>query len=120
MFKNPVRSKNRQKFPLKVQSTHPMDEEEAIVSSERWSHLLKPIRLAMTVCVFSHSLRDLAENWNIDLANELKDYLDELNSISYSVNGMQNLKFAEGLFVHTTLLNDNSCVAHSRFRWCLQ
>ena len=35
----------------------------------RFAHLLQPIR-------------DLAENWHIDLATELESYLDELESIS--------------------------------------
>jgi hypothetical protein len=59
------------------------DEEED--RRNRFGHLLKPIR-------------DLAENFNIDLANELEDYLDDLESITISFSdeeGIKKLNFAE-------------------------
>jgi condensin-2 complex subunit H2 len=50
----------------------------------RFAHLLQPIR-------------DVAENFNIDLAHELEEYLSELESISISFDGGKTqLNFAEG------------------------
>lgn len=44
------------------------------------------------------TLRDLAENWNIDIAGELAEYLSELEHISFSFDGVsKRLNFAEGL-----------------------
>jgi hypothetical protein len=38
----------------------------------------------------------LAGNWNIDIANELEDYLEELESVTISFDGGEtNLNFAE-------------------------
>lgn len=40
--------------------------------------------------------RDLAQNWSIDVARDLEEYLDELESISISFDGGKtNLNFAE-------------------------
>lgn len=50
----------------------------------RYEHLLKPIR-------------DLTKNWQIDIASELEDYLEELERISVSFDGgATNVDFAEG------------------------
>ena len=41
-------------------------------------------------------IRDLAINWDIDIAAHLEEYLDELESIKFSVKGdKSNLNFAE-------------------------
>lgn len=49
----------------------------------RFYHLLQPIR-------------DLAESWNIDVARELEDYLDELEGITISFDGGKtSLNFVE-------------------------
>lgn len=56
------------------------DEEEA---RNRWAHLLNPIR-------------DLAENWKINIASELEDYLGELVSIKYKIGTVGGLNFTEG------------------------
>jgi len=51
-------------------------------------HLLQPIR-------------DLAENWNIDLARELEEYISDLEKMKISFDGGQTtVNFAEGL-IHT-------------------
>lgn len=51
---------------------------------ERFSHFLQP-------------LKDVAENFNIDIAHELEDYLAELETISISFDGgATSLNFAEG------------------------
>lgn len=61
------------------QSTRDQHDEES-----RFIHLLQPIR-------------DLASNWNIDIAAELADYLEELESITFSFDGGHStLNFAEG------------------------
>ncbi|GAQ85717.1 hypothetical protein KFL_002500150 [Klebsormidium nitens] len=53
----------------------------------RFIHLLQPIR-------------DLAGNWNIDIAAELSDYLEELESITFSFDGGHStLNFAEAALV---------------------
>lgn len=42
--------------------------------------------------------RDLADNWNIDIARELEDYLGELEKITFSFDGVsKSLNFAEGI-----------------------
>eukprot|EP01047_Picozoa_sp_COSAG01_P055111 COSAG01_NODE_6099_length_3850_cov_3.542789_2_plen_63_part_00 len=41
--------------------------------------------------------RDLASNWNIDIAHELEDYLEDLEEIKISFDGSDStLNFAEG------------------------
>jgi hypothetical protein len=66
-----------------------MAEQDKEVSHEhRFAHLLQPIR-------------DLAENWNIDIAKELEDYLEELEHVTFSFDGSspiqgKSLNFAEG------------------------
>jgi condensin-2 complex subunit H2 len=42
------------------------------------------------------SRRDLAQNWNIDVAKDLVDYLDELETIEVSFDGGKStMNFAE-------------------------
>jgi Condensin II complex subunit CAP-H2 or CNDH2, N-terminal len=50
----------------------------------RFSHLLQPIR-------------DLAANWDINIAGELEEYLEELESLTFAVEGCAGpaLNFAE-------------------------
>ena len=44
-------------------------------------------------CIIS---RDLADNWNIDVAAELEEYLEDLESVVISFDGgKSNLNFAE-------------------------
>ena len=50
----------------------------------------------MRVHRLSSSCRDLAANWDVDLANELEDYIAEIEKITYSFEGLNNLNFAEG------------------------
>eukprot|EP00457_Paulinella_chromatophora_P001918 gb/GEZN01001920.1/.p1 GENE.gb/GEZN01001920.1/~~gb/GEZN01001920.1/.p1 ORF type:complete len:787 (-),score=115.36 gb/GEZN01001920.1/:386-2716(-) len=60
----------------------------------RFAHLLKPIR-------------DLAANWNIDIATELEEYLGELESIVISFDdGETNFNFAEAAL----LIQGSACV----------
>ena len=59
-----------------------MEGEESF--GERYAELLRPIR-------------DLAKNWNIDVASELEDYMEELEDIKVSFDdGETELNFAEG------------------------
>ena len=51
-------------------------------SDQRFAHLLEPIR-------------DLAQNWSIDVAAELEEYLSELEAITISFEDGQQLNFAE-------------------------
>lgn len=51
---------------------------------EKFTSLLNPIR-------------DLAKNWSIDIASELEDYLNDLESIKITFDGgITSLNFAEG------------------------
>ena len=75
---------------------------------EKFSALLQPIRCAAppSFCskisgaerlLLSVNGRDLAQNWNIDVASELEDYMDELEDIKISFDGGETeLNFAEG------------------------
>jgi len=49
-----------------------------------------------TYAPFLQPIRDLATNWDIDIATELEDYLSEIQNIAYSFDGATNLNFAEG------------------------
>ena len=44
----------------------------------------------------SFLFRDLAANWDVNLASELEDYISEIEKITYSFDGLHNLNFAEG------------------------
>ena len=52
------------------------------IKEGRFAHLLKPIR-------------DLAENFSIDLAHELEEYLDQLEHTQFSFEGGACVDFAE-------------------------
>lgn len=59
-------------------------------SRSRPSHVLPPLLFR------PHHHRDLARNWDIDIASSLEDYLDELDGLKISLDGGQtNLNFAE-------------------------
>jgi len=74
-----------------------MSEHEA-----RFLHLLKPIK-------------DMADNWNVDLAEELKDYLEDLDKIHIAFkDGDLNLNFAEA-----ALLIQGSASVYSKKVECL-
>lgn len=56
----------------------------------KWASLLQPIK-------------QLEKNWDIDIAAELADYLEELSVLTFEVNGRKNLDFAEAaLVVHSS------------------
>eukprot|EP00002_Diphylleia_rotans_P035652 TRINITY_DN7802_c0_g1_i10.p1 TRINITY_DN7802_c0_g1~~TRINITY_DN7802_c0_g1_i10.p1 ORF type:complete len:555 (+),score=131.45 TRINITY_DN7802_c0_g1_i10:54-1718(+) len=60
----------------------------------RFAHLLQPIR-------------DLAENWSIDIARELEEYLDELEHVTISFDdGKTNVNFAEAAL----LIQSSACI----------
>lgn len=52
----------------------------------KWHALLQPIR-------------DLEKNWDVDIAGELTDYLEELSQITFEVDGICNLDFAEAAYI---------------------
>jgi condensin-2 complex subunit H2 len=62
-------------------------------SDARYSHLLEPIR-------------DLAQNWSIDIAGELEEYLGELESITISFDDGRTLNFAEAAL----LIQGSTCI----------
>ncbi|KAJ6226660.1 condensin-2 complex subunit h2 [Anaeramoeba flamelloides] len=60
----------------------------------RFSHLLKPIR-------------GLVQNWNIDIASELEDYLSELEEITFSFDGGRTaINFVEAALI----IQSSACV----------
>lgn len=63
-----------------------MVDESAQAEAARFQHLLEPIR-------------DLAQNWSIDIAAELEEYLGELESITISFEDGRSLDFAEAALV---------------------
>ncbi len=66
-------------------------------SADRYKKFLEPIR-------------DLALNWNIDVATELENYVDELDALSVSFDGgATSVNFAEA-----ALLIQGSAVVYSR------
>jgi condensin-2 complex subunit H2 len=59
------------------------------------------LRFGQTKPTPPHNVRsvrsNLADNWNIDIASELEEYLHELESITFSFDGIgKSLNFAEG------------------------
>lgn len=62
-------------------------------SDARYAHLLEPIR-------------DLAQNWSIDIASELEEYLGELESITISFDDGTTLNFAEAAL----LIQGSTCI----------
>eukprot|EP00039_Didymoeca_costata_P002937 m.63969 g.63969 ORF g.63969 m.63969 type:complete len:642 (+) comp11616_c0_seq1:104-2029(+) len=60
----------------------------------KYTHLLQPIR-------------DLAENWNIDVAAELEDYLKEISTLEFAFEGTSGtLNFAEAAL----LIQGSTCI----------
>lgn len=61
-----------------------MEAGEGDLGENRFSYLLQPIR-------------DLAANWDINIAGELEEYLDELEHITFTIEGSggSTLNFAE-------------------------
>nr|CCA18995.1 condensin2 complex subunit H2 putative [Albugo laibachii Nc14] len=101
-------------------------------NSARFQHLLQPIR-----CVFAPSFRtvpspdtllcpfltsDLSQNWNIDLAQELEEYLEELehlkigfdkeSEISVAKNDDSKISFLN--FAEAALVIQNTSAIYSR------
>ena len=62
-------------------------------SETRFAHLLEPIR-------------DIAQNWSIDIALELEDYLTELESITISFDDGKQVDFTEAAL----LIQGSACV----------
>lgn len=61
--------------------------------NSRFESLLRPIR-------------DLSENWSIDIAQELEDYLEELGDIQISFAGGETVNFAEAAL----LIQGSACI----------
>jgi condensin-2 complex subunit H2 len=61
-------------------------------NENRFAALLQPIRQTYQI-----NQRDLAENWNIDIAAELEEYLEELEGVTFTFDGSgKKMNFAEG------------------------
>lgn len=59
-----------------------------------------PLQYAVLPQVARFCRSDLADNWNINIATELEDYLEELETIQISLDGGKtNLNFAEAALV---------------------
>lgn len=50
--------------------------------------------LDMKFRVLINPIKDLAANWDIDIADSLTDYLEELDGLRISLDGQSNLNFA--------------------------
>ena len=66
-------------------------------------HEIVPLYLGSSLLYF----RDLAGNWNIDVASELEEYIDDLHNIQIDfVDGETNLNFAEAAL----LIQGSACI----------
>lgn len=74
-------------------------------ATERFAYLLKPIR-------------ELSDNWNIDIASELEDYLEELDNVSFAFkDGEEDGKERELIpmsFAEAAMLIQGSACVYSR------
>eukprot|EP00047_Mylnosiga_fluctuans_P021028 m.99527 g.99527 ORF g.99527 m.99527 type:complete len:577 (+) comp8721_c0_seq1:38-1768(+) len=66
---------------------------EAAQRDARFAHLLQPIR-------------DLAQNWNIDVASELEEYLHEIEQLQFTFDGRDKFSFAEAAM----LIQGSACI----------
>eukprot|EP00884_Botryococcus_braunii_P002422 jgi/Botrbrau1/12180/Bobra.0186s0088.1 len=71
-------------------------------TESRYSHLLQPIR-------------DLAANWDVDIAAELEEYLEALENVSFSFDGSgeTSLNFAEAALV----IQGSACVYSKKVQY---
>ena len=69
----------------------------------RFGHLLKPIR-------------DLAENWAVDVAQELEDYLHEIEHIQFSFGKGETFNFAEAAL----LIQGSACIYSKKVEYLYQ
>lgn len=69
----------------------------------RWASLLQPIK-------------QLERNWDIDIASELTDYLEELSGLTFEVDGLANLDFAEAAMV----IHSSSCTYAKKVDYLLK
>ncbi len=76
------------------------EEADADLRENRFSYLLQPIR-------------DLASNWDINIAGELEEYLEELENLTFAIEGCgPSLNFAEAALliqVRSQLDKGQSC-----------
>lgn len=77
---------------------------DEVTADSKFSHLLKPIRYLQpnyfTQKPLNSVQRDLAANWDIDIASELDDYLKDLEQIiiGEGEDDHHHLNFAQGKF----------------------
>ncbi|KAM9979821.1 hypothetical protein ACTFIZ_006063 [Dictyostelium cf. discoideum] len=70
-----------------------------VAATKDYSYLIQPIR-------------DLAENWQIDISKELEDYLSDLDKISFTFEGTNQVKTLN--FAEAALLIQGSAVIYSK------
>ncbi|KAK5583653.1 hypothetical protein RB653_005251 [Dictyostelium firmibasis] len=70
-----------------------------VAATKDYSYLIQPIR-------------DLAENWQIDISKELEDYLSDLDKISFTFEGTNQIKTLN--FAEAALLIQGSAVIYSK------
>ncbi|EAL61477.1 hypothetical protein DDB_G0291894 [Dictyostelium discoideum AX4] len=70
-----------------------------VTATKDYSYLIQPIR-------------DLAENWQIDISKELEDYLSDLDKISFTFEGTNQVKTLN--FAEAALLIQGSAVIYSK------
>ena len=73
-------------------------------TTDKFAHLLEPIR-------------DIAENWSVDIATELEEYLEELEGITFDVPHNGSAQQAPPLFNSAqSLATSNRCAGVLRNR----
>jgi hypothetical protein len=79
------------------------DPADAELRENRFAYLLQPIR-------------DLAANWDIDIAAELEEYLEELEGITFAIEDCgPSLNFAEAaLLIQVRRAGPGACAAPHR------
>ncbi|KAG7232440.1 hypothetical protein INR49_008860 [Caranx melampygus] len=76
-----------------AQTLHTEGETLMESTESRYAHLLQPIR-------------ELTKNWEIDVASELNDYLEELDEMCITFDGETRLNFAEAAL----LIQGSACI----------
>ena len=70
-------------------------------------NFLYHFQIAIVIFKFEIGNRDIAKNWNIDIAHDLEEYLSELETISISFDGGKtSLNFAEAAL----LIQGSACI----------
>lgn len=72
--------------------------------------------VACIVCVMQFGNRDLAQNWDVDIASSLEDYLEDLEEITITLDGgASKINFAEASLLIQVISKDNSTMSCHMF-----